>query len=116
MVRPKQVAELMRQKARHHNRVTPFICIKGTYQFINLVGQVSLKPKCSPYLIVAHIIFVLKEAICFQPFLSRLSFRSITGALKRKGEIIFNDDDNDADDDDDDDDDDEDADDDDADC
>ena len=54
--------------------------------------------------------------ICFQPFLSRLSFRSITGALKRKGEIIFNYDDNDADDDDDDDDDDEDADDDDADC
>ena len=51
---------------------------------------------------MAHIIFVLKGAICFQPFLSRLSFRSITGALKRKGEIIFNGDDNDADDDDDD--------------
>ena len=57
---------------------------------------------------MAHIIFVLKGAICFQPFLSRLSFRSITGALKRKGEIIFNDDDDDADDDDADDDDDDD--------
>ena len=48
---------------------------------------------------MAHIIFVLKGAICFQPFLSRLSFRSITGALKRKGEIILNDNDDDADDD-----------------
>ena len=46
---------------------------------------------------MAHIIFVLKKVICFQPFLSRLSFRSITGALRRNGEIIFNDDDDDAD-------------------
>ena len=52
---------------------------------------------------MAHIIFVLKKVICFQPFLSRLSFRSITGALKRKGEIIFKNHDDDADDDDDDD-------------
>ena len=77
----------MRQKARHHNRVTPFICFRGTNQFINLVGQVSLKPKCSPYR--GSYYLCIERGDLFSTFFVKAEFQEYNRRTEKKRRDYF---------------------------